>query len=1831
MTDQQHFDPEGMDEEAMEGGDIAVIGIACRLPGADTPDAFWQNLREGRESRVSLTDEQLLAAGVAAEQWQHPDYVKAAMSLDNIDQFDAGFFGFSPKDAAIMDPQHRLFLENCWEALENAGHNPDTFEGSVGVFGGSGHNAYMPYNLLTNPALVDDTGFFLIRHTGNDKDFLTTRVSYCFNLTGPSVNIQTACSTSLVAAHTACQSLINGECDMALAGGVTVELPAGRGYLYKENEILSPDGHCRPFDADSDGTVFGSGVGVVVLRRLEDAIEQGDNIQAIICSSAINNDGAGKVSYLAPSVDGQSAAVIEALEIAEIDADSVSYIECHGTATKMGDPIEVEALTQAYGADGRTGNHCALGAVKSNIGHLDTAAGVAGMIKVIQSLKHRQLPPTLHYQKPNPAIDFDNTPFYVNNTLQPWTNADPDEPLRAGVSALGVGGTNAHMLFEEGLVQDSGDSRQQQLLVFSARSREALDQYCLRYASHLKDCQQPLADIAYTAAVGRKAFPYRCSISGADSGDIQQVLAAGDKDRLHVEVAAENAPEITFMFAGGGAQYPNMGGDLYQQEPAYREALDECLVAANRLLNFDLRAVLFPPQDQIEQAGKELERPSRALPALFSVQYAQAKLWASWGVQASSYIGHSMGEYTAACLAGVFTASEALAIVAKRGELFEQLQPGAMLSVMLSEETLQPLLAGDTALAIAAVNGPELCVVAGPEASIEQLTAELNQKEIACQRIHISVAAHSPMLEPILQPFREFLATIHFRAPQQPVVSNLTGDWLTATQACDPDYWVRHLRQTVRFSQGLNLLLAGEDTSRLLLEVGPGNTLASVARQQPGLNSASPVLNSMRHVKQSMDDQGFMLGTLGRLWGCGAIDDWQPLYRDQKRLKVELPTYPFEHQSYWVEPGKSLLVEEKEGRQNPEDWFYQPVWTPSSVPSTAFDGSQLLVLLGAGDKTAWPQLQSALTQAASTQIIQVTEASDFAVNSEGHYQLDATNKAHYLQLFSALEQYRFDRITLVHGWTLGHAATTLDTGFFPLLAMAQALAEQAWDDSSISVISSGGLSTGAGDNPAQPLAATMLGASRVLHHEVSGLSIRYIDIDTEDTLNHSRWLPAQLGRVLSAELLQRSDEANLAVCYRQGRRYSEDYLSMSLPPMPMSLASDGCYVITGGLGGLGLELAAYLAEQQPGIHLALLGRSSLPARDQWPPLRQRNSRDAKRIKAIESLENAGARVSLCTVDITDQQAMAEIMTGLGVVRGVFHTAGVINDSLLGMKNRRDCERVLAPKVLGTEVLVDSVADQPLDFILLYSSVSAITGVVGQVDYAAANAFMDSYAHYRRAKDGLPISSVNWSAWQQVGMAAELAEGHRHQGLGFERFPPIYQQGIYRRCLSTSDWLLDEHRTKAGLAVVPGTGYLELIREAVEQAELGSHGKILEIDNIFFLAPLNIRDGEQRVIEVEFTQGESSTTFSLKSALDPEAADNQQWLAEHVQGSLSLVANSAPDMEPLNDIIGRCQTRRVDNAGSVAHEHMDFGGRWQCLQKVYYGAGEAIAELELPEQYRTDITDFALHPALLDMATGVGFELAPNYQAHQDFFVPVSYGKVSLFQSLQPQIMSRVVFKRATEDNRCSFDLELRAVTGELLVAISDFVVKRMSHDILDREVQAPATEALQKTLDTAIAPGEGNSLVNIMLGHPEVTQVVVSPFDFSDKFALQSQSAERGAEQATDAGISQDRPDVSSGYLAPETEREKQLAQLWQTALGIAEVGMEDNFFELGGHSLMLTQLLAKAKKQLAIDLPLAEVFDKPTMKNWLLLADAQATSDNKPVKVSPIKRVSRNRYKTKG
>lgn len=878
--------------------EIAIIGMAIRFPGSDSVEQFWQNLQQGVESISFFSDADMIAAGLDPELVQNPRYVKARSILENVEQFDAKFFGFTPREAAITDPQHRLMLECAWESLENAGYNSEIYPGRIGVYAGMGLSSYSLFNLYPNRDLIESVGVFQTL-ISNDKDFLPTRISYQLNLRGPSVNVQTACSTSLVAVHLACQSLLNGECDMALAGAASIRVPQQSGYLYQEESILSPDGHCRAFDANAKGTVFGNGAGIVVLKRLEDAIADGDTIRAVIKGSAINNDGHLKVGYTAPSVAGQADAIAEAMAVANVSPETVSYIQTHGTGTALGDPIEIAALTQVFSGHTDKKACCAIGSVKSNIGHLDTAAGIAGLIQTVLALEHQAIPPSLHFESPNPQIDFENSPFYVNTKLSEWQAGET--PRRAGVSSFGIGGTNAHVVLEEAPIfsREVKNSRHPQLLILSAKTASALEQATANLAEYLKnnsDCN--LADVAYTLQVGRRGFNYRRMVVAETAEAAATALSSREPQSVFSGECTPVNPPITFMFPGQGSQYVNMGRGLYDNQPIFREWVDRACELLLPHLGLDLRTLLYPEPDAEAAATERLAQTQFTQPALFVIEYATAQLWQFWGIQPTAAIGHSIGEYVAACLSGVFSFEDALALVAVRGQLMQQLPGGSMLAVCLSAEEVRSHL--EDSLSLATINSPSLCAVSGKTEAIAQLERQLTEDGITCRRLHTSHAFHSPMMEPILDEFRDRVAEVRRNVPQLPFISNVTGTWITPEEAIDPNYWANHLRQPVQFSEGIAEVLTRENS--IFLEVGPGRTLSTLTQQQVHPKSSRTILRSLPHPRDEQSDLAFLLATAGRLWLSGVQIDWMAFFPQEKPRRIPLPTYPFQRQRYWIDP-----------------------------------------------------------------------------------------------------------------------------------------------------------------------------------------------------------------------------------------------------------------------------------------------------------------------------------------------------------------------------------------------------------------------------------------------------------------------------------------------------------------------------------------------------------------------------------------------------------------------------------------------------------------------------------------------------------------------------------------------------------------------------------------------------------------------------------------------------------------------------------------------------------------------------------------------------------------
>ncbi|HEY2362183.1 MAG TPA: MupA/Atu3671 family FMN-dependent luciferase-like monooxygenase [Candidatus Angelobacter sp.] len=1814
---------------------IAVIGMSGIFPGAHNVEEFWQNLRDGVESISRFTDAELELNGDSALA-RDSRYVKSKAILDGVELFDASFFGYTPREAELADPQQRLFLQCAWSALENAGYDTQRFDGSIGVFGGVSFSHYLFANLLSNRDLIDSSGF-LQTSIRNRTDHLTTNVAYKLNLRGPAVTVQTACSTSLVAVHLAAQSLINYECDMALAGGSSISLPQKTGYMYQEGGILSPDGHCRAFDAKAQGTVSGNGVGIVVLKRLEDALADRDHIEAVILGSAIGNDGSGKVGYTAPSIEGQAQVIAEAQLVAGVDPDTISYIEAHGTGTKMGDPIEVAALNQVFKAKTNKKGFCAIGALKSNIGHLDTAAGVAGFIKTVLSLKHQTLPPSLHFEQPNPEIDFANSPFFVNAQVRDW---ESQGPRRAGVSSFGIGGTNAHIVMEEAPAIESGNAtRNYQLLLLSARTSTALESATANLAAHLESQKDlKLADVAYTLQTGRREFNHRRAVVCRNYDDAIQALRTLDPHRATTGFYEPKQRPVVFMFPGQGAQYVNMAKGLYESEPFFKAQVDECSRLLKPHLEFDLREVLYPAKESdVAASTKRLTQTEVTQPALFVIEYALARLWMEWGIKPDSMIGHSIGEYVAACISGVFSLEDALALVAARGRLMQSLPTGGMLVVPLTEQEVLPLL--KNGLSLAALNGPAFCVVSGPDELIQQLDSELTAKNVASRRLSTSHAFHSAMMDPILDQFRKICQKVHFHAPQLPYLSNLSGTWITEAQVTSPDYWVRHLRETVRFADGIRELV--KDPDRVLLEVGPGRTLGTLARWNPYRATGQVVLNSVRHPGDSFADEAYLLTTLGKLWLAGVEVDWSGFYKQEQRKRVALPAYPFETQRYWIEPQKhaegASAVAKPHKRPNVADWFYTPSWKRAPLVHTALSAEGTVPWLVFCDQYGVGTRLAVQLQAQGIEVFTVVEGTQYGRNSQ-QFTIRLQSSEDYLGVLNALKEDGKLPAKIVHLWNLVNAsvAESLETSFYSPLYLAQAIGALGNTPNIDLLLVSNHLYDVTGNMVMNPQRATLIGPCRVIPQEYPNISCRHIDLDL------------QPGHAAEAQLLSRvisevvSGTTDKIVAYRNGHRWVQVFepLHVQAAPETLPVRQKGTYLITGGVGGIGLVIAEQLAENAQ-AKLVLVGRSEFPEREKWEEwLEVHDVADpiSAKIRKLESLENIGAEVLVLSADVSNEQQMrAAIATAqkrFGTIHGVVHTAGIAGGGIIQLKTAEMADKVLAPKVKGTLVLASIFRDAPLDFFVACSSRSSILGGFGQVDYCAANAFLDVFASYSHSTGATPMISVDWDAWQDVGMlvnkAAEAGIGNSeapkqqtgHPLLGMVSVESPEKE-IYTNTFSPlTHWVLDEHRI-VGNAIIPGVAYLEMARAATEKF---SSGQTVEIRDAFFLAPLGLRDDEKRDVKIIVEKDGKAYAFRVISR-PAEEAGGQEW-QEYATGKVAFVPPSPIKKHDIQAIIERCNLRHVVLTDDSKRDE-DLGPRWQALKRAYVGENELLSYLELPEQFSPELEKLKLHPSLLDRATGTGKE----FLIREGVYLPMGYRRLRMDRPLERKIYVHIRF-RANEDTKrqtITFDIVFMDEHGEQLLEIEAFSQKRIN-DITgqikvianrqyrrNEENQAKAAAAgknglagaYSEELQHGITSREGKEAFRHVLAWRQ-PQIVVSTKDLQASMneAKNSKPMASILEKAASSDSTQPkhaRPELQTAYIEAANEFEKKIASVWQRVLGIKEVGVHDNFFDLGGDSVQAIQIVAQIN-QLGFQLTPQQLFQKQTIAE---LAEIAASSQS--------------------
>jgi acyl transferase domain-containing protein/acyl carrier protein len=1372
------------DHEPAHG--IAIVGLAGRFPGSPTLESFWQNLREGRECITFFSTEELLAAGVPAAELADPHYVKARGRLDGIELFEPGFFGFTPREAEMLDPQHRLLLESAWQALENAGYDADRFPGRVAVFGGSGSSTYLLHNLLPNRELLEKVGV-LQAMLMNEGDFLTTRISYKLNLKGPSVLVQTACSTSLVAVHLACQSLLSGESDMALAGGVSIDVPQIAGYFYQEAGVMSPDGHCRAFDERAAGTVNGSGVGMVVLKRLSDALADGDTIHAVILGSAINNDGSAKVGFTAPSVEGQSEAIAEALLMAGVEPETVGYVEAHGSGTQLGDPIEIAALTQAFrGATERTG-FCAVGSVKTNLGHCNAAAGVAGLFKTVLSLENGEIPPSLGFERPNPQIDFAASPFFVNTRLSPWQT---EGSRRAGVSSFGLGGTNAHIVLEEAPPREPSapPSRAAQLLLVSARTPAALETAAANLAERLRGLadggSEELADVAWTLQTGRRQLEHRRIAVARTAAEAADALA--DPKRAVTgslgKREAEGERPVVFLFPGLGDQYPDMARGLYESEPLFREIVDDCAERLRSELGLDLREVLFLAEEPAarssgspgpdlrallrrdggpgDPAAAKLAETAVAQPAVFVIEYALARLVMSWGIRPEAMIGYSIGEYVAACLSGVLSLEDALMVVARRAKLIQELPGGAMLAVPLGEDEVRPLLE-DLRLSVSATNGPHFCVIGGPREALDELDGRLAERGASCIFLQTTHAFHSAMMEPGLERLSEVLRGVRMGTPEIPYLSNVTGTWITGEDLADPGYWARHMRGTVRFAEGLAELLG--KPGRIYLEIGPGATLGTLVKQHEAAPAGVTTVGILRRGSEERDDVEGLLEAAGRLWIAGAAVDWAALHGGEPRRRVPLPTYPFERTRCWIdppsraeaahriatlppgEPGFSGRPSDGVPQTDVADWFWVPAWRQAPPAGLTGEegvpGSWLLFLDGGGlGERAAERLRRGGHRVVT--VASNTASASFSEAEGGAFTLDPAKREDYESLIQHLRGREEGLPThVLHLWGATAEEPAYDEaqrmGLLSLMFLEQALINTSGGTEGpairIGVVTAGAHEVLEGDR-VMPARASVLGACKVIHQESRQLTCASIDVGLPPAGSAAE--ERLIGQLL-AEMEVPESGLEPAVAYRGRQRWVRTFEAVRVPEpaAPSRLRPDGAYLITDGAHAVGQRMAETLAGA--GARVAVL----LPPEAAAPVTLEERGIVMLRGDAADPVFLAGA--------------LTEVQERFGGLDGVLHTAAPFTGGLIQLKTSEGLDASLRPVARGAEALFEALSQTGIEpgFVLLTSSTLAFSGGLGQLDIAAAGCYLDALAQSRMA-DGGPYTVVaHWDPYQWEGWLA----------------------------------------------------------------------------------------------------------------------------------------------------------------------------------------------------------------------------------------------------------------------------------------------------------------------------------------------------------------------------------------------------------------------------------------------------------------------------------------------
>lgn len=1730
--------------------EIAIIGVSGAFPGAPDVDTLWQSQAEGRVLTRRLTEAELGAAGVDEADIADPNYVPVESMVDGYDRFDAEFFNLSPRDAALMDPQHRLALEHAYAALENSGYAPRSLPFRTGLYLGVGLNHYLLHYVQYAASDRDGNGELAVM-SGNEKSYAATRIAHRLNLRGPCMVVDTACSTSLVAVHQACGALLAYECDMALAGGVRVQLPAGRGYRYVEGGVYSRDGRCAPFDAGASGTLQGSGVGMVVLRRLEDAVADGDSIRAVIRATAVNNDGSGKIDYAAPSVTGQADVIEAALALAEIDPADIGYIETHGTGTALGDPIEFAALQRAFQRSRRPRtSRCYLGSAKANMGHLDVAAGVTGLIRAVGALESARVPPMANFERLNPKIDLERSPFAIATRAEPFPVA-PDRVRYAAVSSFGIGGTNAHAILAsapEAVTRAA--PRRWHLLPLSARSADDLRDLARAMARRVHAGVE-LDAMAYTLQCGREAHPWR----GILVVDSLQAVGQSWGDDTHtwladaIQVGGASAPAVAFQFPGQGTLPEAAAAELYAEFPMFRQHLDIALAPApagtreRLLISVDGAAY----DDEVEQV------------ALVVFEFSLAKTLQSIGVTPAHVLGHSLGEYVAAAIAGVFDLGDLIAIVRARGKAMAAMPEGRMLSVAIDEAGARALLQRHPELDLAAVNAASQCVLAGSPEAICRLEADCVERGLLHRILPTQRAFHSRHTEAVLPAFATAFAGVALNPPATSLVSNLLGAVADDTVR-RPDYWLRHLREPVQYSRGIGLL--SRQDGLILLEVGSGQVLSGLARAH-GLPPQRVCTTAGGEVRGSARQ---FLRALGQLWQQGVRLDFQSLYAGEQRQRTALPPTPFARVRHWVD-----LVAEPTGTRS---WIesgsiadsesqsgaalYSSVWQRTARPMAASPLASLLLLASESSigsdlyallKRRGPPIQRGLVDNAARAVL------DWKAVAGGPGEASRV----VLLLPTAMDRDADARLAFLKR-TLGHLIAVVDA------------CVSGGSPTGLTVLSQGAHDV-VGDGRIDLLHASLTASLRALAHEHPLLDLRIVGLPS-DAVTSAGDLEHAVD-VLLAEPL----ESELAI--RHGQRWRETFETLPMPVAePAILRPLGRYLVLGGLGGVGRSIVSHLAGNTP-MHLVIVGRSMLPDESEWDVLlaAAADQELCARLVFVRELRARGITWELHAPALDSVRNWRDWLDRQAPFDGIIHAAGVPGVGLAAHKSPAQMDAVIDAKLAPLLAIAGSRHFAELDFLLLCSSLVGTIGGVGQVDYAAANAGLDAFA--RSSSSDPRVLSLAWDQWHDTGMSRRRHHVARAWDRGTSRPPwSMVAAPLSFRIWADRTWALREH-VLGGTAVLPGTAIIDILMQLAETASL-EHLQWLHPGQVDAAGGLDVsvrieQRGHERLVELH--QRREGNIVVLATA----------WLAD---ANAPRPARDTLDPEEIRARCARCIAGDVQTAMEVLPAAksgiLSLGPRWHCIRRIDRGDAELLAELALEPELAGDVEYFRVHPALLDAATGL--LAACLLMDDVGPAMPAALDSVTVHGAAPARFFSWV--RRAPGRSGHRFDVDLIALDGHVFVEVRGLELRAPRSPAAASgatfQIEAPETGL---AMEEALAPLAG------LLSLAGSRQVIFSTHCVHRRRAHLRDLASRVLAHAEIGEVTVEGDEV--------TERHRDVARLWASQLGVRRLHVDQDFFEAGGNSLSAMQVVAKLRERRGAPYDIRALYDHPTLRRFAAYVDS--------------------------